>query len=269
MLYKKFIMKFFNYIAILIITFLATTVAVAQKADNKELIRLSGTILSSDSLTPVAGVHVLNNKSKVGATSNDGGYFTIPMHRTDTILFSAIGYETYQFVLEASSKSMSPLVQIKLVPKVYELKEVSVSDMPSEDQFKKDLLALKLPDEPDLDLPQIKQAKLTKGVEFGPNGGLVIPGPFSALHNKFSREAKERKKVQILQAQEFRNKSYHAKFNAQVVQRVTGLKDEQLDEFMKYCKLNESLVLNAKNEYEIALAINNCLKEYKEMKGMN
>jgi hypothetical protein len=54
-----------------------------------------------------------------------------------------------------------------------------------------------------------------------------------------------------------------------VVQRVTGLKDEKLDEFMKYCKLNESLVLNAKNEYEIAIAINNCLKEYKEMKGMN
>lgn len=262
-------MKIFNYIAILFFSFLTTTIAVAQKADDEKLIRLSGTVLSNDSLTPVAGVHVLNNRSKLGATSNEGGYFTIPMHRTDTILFSAIGYETYQFVLETSSKSMSPLVTIKLVPKVYELKEVSVSDMPSEEQFKKDVLALKLPDEPDLDLPQIKQPKLTKGVEFGPNGGLVIPGPFSALHNKFSREAQERKKMQSLQVQEFKRKTYNARFNAQVVQRVTGLKDEQLDEFMKYCKLDESLVTNARNEYEIALAINNCLKEYKEMKGMN
>jgi hypothetical protein len=262
-------MKIVNYILVCIIVLFSSPAALAQKSDDNELIRLSGTILSSDSLTPVAGVHVLNNRDKVGTSSNEGGYFSIPMHRTDTVLFSAVGYETYQFVLEASSRSMSPLVTIKLIPKIYELKEVSVSDMPTEDQFKKDLLALKLPDEPNLDLPQIKQPKLTEGVEFGPNGGLVIPGPFSALHNKFSREAKERKKVQVLQAQEFRNKSYNAKFNAQVVQRVTGLKDEQLDEFMKYCKLNESLVLNAKNEYEIALAINNCLKEYKEMKGMN
>lgn len=259
-------MKFIIYIALL---FACIVSAKAQQAADTPLIRLSGTVLSSDSLTPVPGVHVLNNKSKTGATTDEKGYFTIPMHRTDTILLSAVGYEIYRFVLDVNSKSASPMVQIKLTPKTYELKAVDVFATPTEEQFKKNFLALNLPEEPKLQLPQIKQPKLTEGVEYMPSGGVAVVGPISALHNKFSREAKEKKKMQSISAQEYKRKSYEAKFNKQLVAKVTGLKEQELEEFMKYCKLSESLVLNAENEYEIALAITHCYKEYKENKGMN
>jgi hypothetical protein len=122
--------------------------ALAQQSAESKLITLSGTVLSADSLMPVSGVHVLNNKSRIGATTDDKGYFTIAMHRTDTILFSAVGYEIYHLVLDPDSRANSPLVEIKLEPKTYELKEVDVRAIPTEDQFKKDFLAIKLPDEP-------------------------------------------------------------------------------------------------------------------------
>lgn len=264
--YTAWPMKFLICIFLLVACSLPV---MAQQAADTQLIRLSGTVLSSDSLTPVPGVHVLNNKSKIGATTDEKGYFTISMHRSDTILFSAVGYEIYPFALDASSRSTSPLVQIKLTPRTYELEAVDVFAVPTEDQFKKNFLALDLPEEPKLQLPQIKQPKLTEGVEYMPSGGVAIVGPFSALHNKFSREAKERKKMQTITSQEYKRKSYEAKFNKQLVARVTGLKDQDLEEFMKYCKLSESLVLKAENEYEIAHAITNCYKEYKESKGMN
>jgi hypothetical protein len=262
-------MKFSIRLVLFFVTLGAWQSLLAQQSAESKLLTLSGTVLSADSLTPVAGVHVLNNKSRIGATTDTKGYFTIAMHRNDTILFSAVGYEIYHFVLDADSKSNSPLVQIKLTPKIYELKEVDVHAIPTEDQFKKDFLSLKLPDEPELQLPQIKQPKLTDGVEYMPSGGVAVVGPFSAIYNKVSREAKEKKKVQALMAQEYKKKSYEAKFNKQLVQRVTGLKDQELEEFMKYCKLSEAMVLNAENEYEVVLAINNCFKEFKETKGLN
>ncbi|QHT68658.1 carboxypeptidase-like regulatory domain-containing protein [Rhodocytophaga rosea] len=262
-------MKFSIQLVLLFFGIGAFLPLLAQQSAESKLLSLSGTVLSADSLKPVTGVHVLNIKSRTGATTDDKGYFSIAMHRTDTILFSAVGYEVYHFVLDPASKSNSPLVQIKLTPKIYELKEVDVRAIPTEDQFKKDFLGLKLPDEPELQLPQIKQPKLTEGVEYMPSGGVAVVGPFSAIYNKVSREAKEKKKVQALRVQEYKKKSYETKFNQQLVQRLTGLKDQALEEFMKYCKLSEAMVIQAENEYEIVIAINNCFKEFKESKGMN
>lgn len=185
-------MKLLTCISIFIIALFGVSTAFAQNIN--EVIRLSGTIISSDSLSPVQGVNVINTRNSIGVSSNDKGFFSIPIHRTDTIQFSAVGYETYRFVLDATSQSNSPLIQIKLVPKTYQLQQVDVVAMPTEKQFKKEFLALELPDEPELALPQIKQPKLMEGVDYLPTGGVGISGPFSALYNKFSREAKELKK---------------------------------------------------------------------------
>jgi hypothetical protein len=248
--------------------FLPDASAQAQNNDD-EVLQLSGYVLASDSLVPIPDVHILNKKSRIGTTSDAKGFFQIPIHRNDTILLSAVGYESREFVLDPSSRSSNPLVTVKLISKTYVLKEVDVYALPTEEQFKENFLSLKLPEEPKLDIPGIKEPKLSKDVVFLPNGGVGVVGPFSAIYNKFSREGRELKKAQGLYAQESQKQRYDAKFNVQLVGRVTGLKDADLEEFMKYCKLPESVVLNAENEYELVLAINDCFKDYKQMKGMN
>jgi hypothetical protein len=247
--------------------FICTQVHAQQKREDK--IQLSGYILSNENADPIPGVHVLNNQGKIGAVSDDKGYFSIAMNRTDTILFSAVGYETHTLVLDAASKAANPLVEIRLSPKTYQLQEVDVRAIPAEDKFKKDFLALELPGQPQLDLPQVKGMKLADGIYTIPTGGIAISGPFSFFYNKLSREAREIKKANTLFNAEARKRVYDAKFNAQLVQRVTGLKDQALEEFMKYCKLSEAQVLNAQNEYEIVVAINDCYKSFMETRKMN
>ncbi len=245
-----------------------STLSYAQQTP-QDKVQLSGYISSTDEATPLAGVHIMNNKSRVGAISDEKGFFVIPMHRTDTILFSAVGYETYTLVLDPESQSSNPLVQIRLTLKTYQLEQVDVRAIPTETKFKKDFLALELPDQPILALPEVKGLKLAESVYTLPEGGIAISGPFSAIYSKFSREAKELKKANALFSAEARKNAYKAKFNAGLVQQVTGLKDVELEEFMKYCKLSESQVLNARNEYEIVLAINDCYKSFKETKKLN
>lgn len=260
----KFLFKTVLYLLILVCS---TEVFSQQQAADK--IQLSGYILNKDDSSPIPGVHILNNQSKIGAISDDKGYFIIAMSRTDSVLFSAIGFETHTFVLDASSRSVNPLVQIKLNPRTYQLQEVDVRAIPTENQFKKDFLSLQLPDQPQLALPKVRGLKLADGIYTIPTGGIAISGPFSFFYNQFSREAREIKKANTLFGTEARKKLYDSKFNAQLVQRVTGLKDKALEDFMKYCKLSEVQVLNATNDYEIVVAINDCYKSFIETNKMN
>ncbi|MDO1444825.1 carboxypeptidase-like regulatory domain-containing protein [Rhodocytophaga aerolata] len=255
--------------SVLFILFILAAIQVNAQQQPANKIQLSGYILNKEDAAPIPGVHVLNNKSKIGAISDDKGYFSIAMNQADTILFSAIGYETHTLILDASTNTINPLVEIRLSPKTYQLQEVDVRAIPTEERFKKDFLALELPDQPQLGLPQIRGQKLADGIYTIPTGGIAISGPFSFFYNKLSREAKEIKKANSLFSAEARKKVYDSKFNAQLVQRVTGLKDKDLEEFMKYCKLSEAQVVNAQNEYEIVVAINDCYKSFKETRNMN
>jgi hypothetical protein len=261
-------MKMYFRISLYILFFLACTPLFAQQPGTNK-VQLSGYILNNEDLLPIPGVHILNNKSSIGAISDDKGYFTIAMNKTDTILFSSVGYETHTLVLDASSTSTNQLVQIKLSPKTYELQQVDVRAIPTEDQFKKDFLTLDLPDQPQLALPGVKGIKLADGIYNLPTGGIAISGPFSFFYNKFSQEARELKRANVVFNADARKKAYDAKFNAQIVHRVTGLKDKELEEFMKYCKLSEAQVLNAENEYAIVLAINDCYKSFVETRKNN
>jgi hypothetical protein len=261
-------MKIFFRANVYIIFILAFTPLFAQqKVEDK--VRLSGYILNNEDLLPIPGVHILNNKSQIGAISDDKGYFTLAMNHSDTILFSAVGYETHILVLDASSRVANSLVQIKLSPKTYQLQEVDVRAIPTEDKFKKDFLSLKLPDQPQLALPPVKGLNLAEGIYTIPTGGIAISGPFSFFYNKFSQEAREIKRANVVFKEDARKKIYDSKFNARIVQRVTGLKDQELEDFMKYCKLSEAQVLQANNDYEIVLAINDCYKSFMETRKQN
>lgn len=228
-------------------------------------VQLSGTVIHSDSLTPVPYVNVVNKAQGMGTNANEKGAFSIRTRPGDTLVFSAIGYEMQYYALDKDSRAASPTVQIRLVPKTYELLAVDVYPYPTAEQFKKEFLTMELPDTAaHVNLPKINVPQLTKSIGYLPTGGLAISGPFSALYNKFSKEGKERRQVQALYAQQTRKQLYDSRFNADIVRRVTGLKDKELEDFMQYCKLSESKVIDADNEYEIVLAINDCYKSFKE-----
>jgi hypothetical protein len=261
-------MKTFLSTTLYIMFLLACVPSFAQQA-GEDKVQLSGYILNNEDSAPIPGVHVMNNRSRIGTISDEKGFFSMAMNRADTILFSAVGYQTHTLVLDASARAASQLVQIKLSPRTYELQEVDVRAIPTEDNFKKDFLSLKLPDEPQLALPSVKGLKLAEGIYTIPTGGIAISGPFSFLYNQFSQQAREIKRANIVFKSDARKKIYDSKFNAQIVGRVTGLKDKELEEFMKYCKLSESQALEANNDYEIVVAINDCYKSFIETRKNN
>ncbi len=226
-------------------------------------ILVQGFTLQRDSMTRVPYVTIVNKRSRFGTISADNGYFSIYAQRGDTLEFSAINLQTATYVLPAYYAADRIAVRAVMNSKTYQLTEVVVRPY-SEKQFKKDFLALQLPDdELDLQLPAIPRLATPSSVaQNGAGIGVAIGGPITAIYNQFSREGKSRRKLAALMAVDQRKKMYAAKVNRDFVGHITGLSGNDLEQFMQYCKLSEEFVLEA-NEYDVAMALQDCLKSFK------
>lgn len=89
--------------------------------------KLIGNVLAKDSKLPVASASIFLSNTSVGTISKDNGDFVLqpfPEGRFDLVV-SMVGYETYSITI--SSNTIPSKLEILLVPKVKELKEVIVA----------------------------------------------------------------------------------------------------------------------------------------------
>ena len=241
---------------------LCITVSYAQ-SDQIEII---GEIIDSENKEAVPYVHIVNDHLKLGTVSNTEGRFWIKMLKEDTLKFSAIGFETFMFTLKDEVTTDKLMVTIELNLSTMELQPVKVFAFRNEEALKRALLDTEVPLEEQqrgIQLPGFYYGpeKKPKDLVFG-NNGVAISGPFSLIQKKFSREAKERKKISKFVQQTDYQKQIKAKYNQAVIIELTGLPEDKVDEFMDFCKLSDAF-LGPASEYEIALAVNKCFVDFK------
>ena len=97
----------------------ATTV-VAQKAPKE----LKGRVTSADG--DVAATHVLNRTTQRAGITDVNGFFSIPVHLNDTLVFSAVQYKKKTIVVNQSIYDSKGLT-VPLDPVLHELDEVVVT----------------------------------------------------------------------------------------------------------------------------------------------
>ncbi len=142
-------MKSYCYISIITFLFqLSITEAIAQ--EDREVIQFSGIVVGEDSISGVAGVHIYVPKSGRGTTSNPYGYFSMPVLTGDSIVVSAVGYQRRSLIIP-SRQGNSMTAVIELMPDTTLLPEIEIFPYPTEELFKKAVLALELPYQEDYD----------------------------------------------------------------------------------------------------------------------
>ncbi|MGA0557140.1 carboxypeptidase-like regulatory domain-containing protein [Larkinella sp. VNQ87] len=224
----------------------------------------SGWVTDKSNGNPIVSATVQNTSLRRATMSTETGHFRITASPQDTLLISCIGYKTVQFVVPADEQEL----RVELVQEVKMLNEVVIKGW-TESRFKEEFLKLNMPEKPVI---EIKTAPELAGTPLGNVGRMgydyktlapkvTLKGPISALYGKFSREAKnERKLLQISQAEQ-NKKRYQSRMDPVWISRITDLKEERLTAFMKFCKLSETFVLDA-TEYDLIVAIRGCLKEF-------
>ena len=135
-----------NLIVIISLTIVFDSFSQGQK----KIIQLSGVVVGQDSISGVGGVHVYVPKAGRGTTSNPYGYFAMPVLAEDSIIVSAIGYQKQSFIMPGD-KGVSVTLFIELKPDTTILPELEIFPYPTEELFKKAVLAVELPNRGDIE----------------------------------------------------------------------------------------------------------------------
>lgn len=118
--------------------------ALAQGRPN--VIQLSGLVLGEDSTSALVGANVYVPTAGRGTSTNQYGYFSLPVLPGDSVVFSTVGYKR-QYYLVPENQKESLTVIVELDTDTTFLPAVEVFPYPTEEIFKEAILALKLPDE--------------------------------------------------------------------------------------------------------------------------
>jgi hypothetical protein len=122
--------------------------ATESKAQGKaKVIQFSGVIAGGDSLYGIRGASVYVPKAGRGTSTNDYGYFSLPVLPGDSVVINSLGYQRQYFKIPKNYDKESYSVIVEMLEDATMLPEVRVFPYPTEEIFKEAFLALRLPQE--------------------------------------------------------------------------------------------------------------------------
>lgn len=245
-------MRFWLFSFVLLISF----EAMSQSLPAAEPIRLSGVIVNeADEALPF--VTVTNLRTQQGVVSDEAGFFYLTFFAQDTLQLSAVNYEAYQLYFGDTAQATNYDLTVRLSEKTYQLENVTVFAFRDEAAFKRAILALD-------DLPEPEKVVIP-GTYQGPRREkkASIGSPISFILDRFSKRAKYERQVQQAQQEATYQKALSKKFNRAMIEEITGLNEERLDEFILFCRLEDRFIEES-NEYDIIVAINNCYRDFQQ-----
>ncbi len=211
---------------------------------------------------PIVYAHIFNRGLNIGTTSDTLGFFSIVMRRTDSLYISALGFKESYFFLPGfwPSNHFSGIIPVR--QKIYMIDPVSVKGFGNYAQFKRKVVS-SIP-------PKTKQEENLQYIH-------EITGEEAIKYDRvhvgfnFSIKTKEEKsliKLQKILEQQRKQEIIKEKFNEENIGELTGLRGQELRDFMTYCGLSEEFLINA-SEYDILFMVKGSYWAYKRNKKKN
>ena len=177
-------------------------------------VRVSGSVTAADTRLPVPGATVQVQRTRRGVVTSPTGEFAVDALPTDTVLFRALGYKAQRLPLGNTGLSQL-VVRIALVRDSVRLGEVQVTaDRPDRAIINRALRNLKRPKPPVVSA--VKRPPKPKPLfavdSTAPKAPVpTIASPVSLLYDQFSREGKQRRKMDQIELEQKAEKARKAR----------------------------------------------------------
>lgn len=229
---------------------------------------LSGKLVDKLSHNPIDNMKILNITQRNFTYSNSSGIFKTICNRNDTLIFSGLGYFPRLLAINDSVIAKSNYLLLYFEPEIYELKEVTINNLGTYHDFKRNFLSIQPKKELviNLGLPAIKPGipKLLDD-EYVKSAGFAIRSPISFLYFNLNEKEKSKRKIYKLQYEAPITYEIEKKYNREKVGKWTGLTDFELNEFIVFCNFDRNYLLNT-SEFEIIIKTQEKLKEFQQKK---
>ena len=157
---------------------------------------VSGRVLQAETSKPLPGVTLVARPSRSGTTTLADGTFKLKAKPGDTITFSSVGFQNATYFVQKTAAQ--PNVKILLAEKTQELQEIEISSRPSAEKINRVLRNMKHAPEPSPTKAPPAPEPLFEEKETKPVEASVIKNPASFLYDKYSKEGKERQKMEAI-----------------------------------------------------------------------
>ena len=175
------------------------------QAQTPNTIRVSGSMAEARSRLPIPGATVQVQRTRRGVVSGTTGEFSIDALPTDTILFRALGFKSQRMPLGGSGLSQL-VVRIMLVRDSVQLGNVQVTvDRPDRAIINRALRNIKRPKPPVVSgakRPPKPKPLFAVDSTAPKKPSPTIASPVSLLYDQFSREGKQRRKMEEIEAEQ-------------------------------------------------------------------
>jgi hypothetical protein len=207
---------------------------------------VAGIVFDKSSDERIAIVNVLNVVTGVSAYNNLKGEFTLNARPGDVLIFTKQDYHSDTIRVQ----NYTPIA-IYMIPIATQLKEVNIKDTLLNPEAR--LEATKR------DYTKVYGTLAERDLlNVGPGGaGLSI----DALYNIFSRSGRNAERLRGVIQRDYYQNVIDYRFNRTLVNRITGLKDTQLTDFMQKYRPGYYFVISA-SDYDFIISIRNNYKRY-------
>jgi hypothetical protein len=157
--------------AILVPGFFYAHISNAQyRSTGDTAIQLTGTIMSNDSLQPIAAVSITLIGSNQGTTTNSSGVFSIIVCRGDTLALSHISYKTKYFIIPEKLDGLYHNIVQLMVQDTNFRPPAKILLRPSPEQFARDFINTNVSDDSRHVRGNLDETKLRLMMKFIPAG---------------------------------------------------------------------------------------------------
>jgi len=217
----------------------------------EDMIKVSAQVLDDLTGLPVPYVNVINQRVRGGTMTDKEGKFSLQADPTDTLTFRSLGYIDKKIPVSDMVKENTV---VTMAPVRYELNGVEITG----EKNKVNMTGL-------LDHAKMSNIPSELRGEFAANPKLLtaIFHPTSFLYYKFSKDEKEKRNTLVAIRTERQWQLFSLVYNKEIAARVTGLKGDDLDNFMVYFNAYSNLSFSS-TTYEVEKRLKEILKEYKK-----
>lgn len=224
---------------------------------------------NTEDKTPVSYATVFNKTTNHTVFSDSLGYFSINVKTGDTLFISRIGFYHQELITTEALLKQKKVHFIEMNPRSYDLKTVTINnDWGTYEEFKYKIIHTPAPKPKNQINPNVFRGLNNEPVIIKEQASIPLGSPVTALYMLLSKEGKTLRKLEKLKEEEQKTLSYNDKYNSAIVSRLTGLKEWELEKFMKYCNPDINFIMNS-TEVDITAKILECFKNYNTEKDTN
>lgn len=246
-----------------IFPFLVTALFIMSSGQITAQIKLiNAQIVSKKDSNVVVGAHVVNMNTMNATYTYSDGTFLLPYTQGDTIRISHIEFEDKYIYTSDMLIPDAIQITIMLQKATYNLNQVDVQIYSDKEAFADDFKNREVETEA-VEVFKYEGPEKLEDVGTDLNAHVPLGSPVTFLYNKFSKEAKEQKRLEQAKATTDRERTIKERYNVDVIKKVTGIKsDEEAEAFMKNCPLEDDYVYRS-TDYDIVKSILQCQKDQK------